>query len=101
MRETGSKDHNAGLAPKDIRAETIECDGLEFTVFDLGCATPPGDSGLTEAERAVAKLLLGGLSNREIANRRGVSYATIAKQVSGLYRKLGVGSRNEFLITFT
>ena len=50
---------------------------------------------LTEAEREVVEFVLKGLSTAEIASLRGVSDSTVSNQLSGLYRKLGVGSRGE------
>ncbi len=42
---------------------------------------------LTPAEREVARLLAQGLSNEEIARRRGTRLNTVTKQVSAVYRK--------------
>jgi DNA-binding NarL/FixJ family response regulator len=50
---------------------------------------------LTKAEREVARLVVVGLSNEAIAQRRKVSLRTIANQVSSIYRKLAVRSRRE------
>jgi DNA-binding NarL/FixJ family response regulator len=57
-----------------------------------GVAMP---SGLTEAERDIVRHLRAGSSNEQIARARGTSERTVAKQVSALLRKLGVGSRVE------
>ncbi|CAN5161116.1 hypothetical protein BH09MYX1_BH09MYX1_07210 [soil metagenome] len=51
-------------------------------------------SDLTEAERAVAHLVVEGWSNIEIARRRGTAECTVANQVAALLRKLGVPSRH-------
>ena len=48
---------------------------------------------LTAAERAVVDGLLAGLSNDEIARRRGVSRFTVANQVAHVFAKLRVHSR--------
>ncbi len=50
---------------------------------------------LTAAERAIAALVAGGYSNQQIARLRGTAPRTIANQLAGLYRKLGVTSRVE------
>jgi DNA-binding NarL/FixJ family response regulator len=50
---------------------------------------------LTDAERAVVQALLAGRTNTEIAEERGKSAKTIANQLYAIYRKLGVGSRDE------
>ena len=54
---------------------------------------------LTPAERAVLDLLCEGRTNREIAEARGRSVNTVAKQVRGVLRKLGVSDRIELSLT--
>ncbi|MEZ4451978.1 MAG: helix-turn-helix transcriptional regulator [Nannocystaceae bacterium] len=70
--------------------------GVEIEVFSEG---PPAldQLGLTGAEREVARLLLVGASNAEIAASRGRSPRTVEKQVASCLRRLGVGSRAELL----
>ncbi|MBI5538161.1 MAG: response regulator transcription factor [Deltaproteobacteria bacterium] len=53
-------------------------------------------AGLTEKEDEVARLLLKGLSNEEIASATSNSDKTIRQHVTALYRKVGVTSRAEF-----
>ena len=52
-------------------------------------------SQLTDAEREVALLAVQGFADRDIANRRERSVRTIARQLSSVYRKLGISSRTE------
>jgi DNA-binding NarL/FixJ family response regulator len=59
---------------------------------------PPPTARLTGAERAVARAVLDGLSNADIAGARGVSPSTISNQISRLYRKLGIASRSELAV---
>jgi DNA-binding NarL/FixJ family response regulator len=56
---------------------------------------PEEPVSLTDAEREVALLLLAGLSNAQIAERRQAAVRTVCNQVQGLFRKLGVSSRAE------
>lgn len=51
----------------------------------------------TAAEREVLMLVLEGLSNEEIAQRRGRSVRTIANQLAALLEKGGVSGRTELL----
>ena len=55
----------------------------------------PGDEPLTPREREVLVLLSVGLSNREIAQRLGISPHTAKFHVSSIFWKLGAGSRAE------
>ncbi|MEO7035049.1 MAG: response regulator [Polyangiaceae bacterium] len=51
---------------------------------------------LTEKERAVARLLLEGMSSNEIAEAHKNSPKTIRQHVSQIYAKCGVASRAQF-----
>jgi DNA-binding NarL/FixJ family response regulator len=66
-----------------------------LAVLSVPLATADAAVGLTEAESDVVTGLLQGLSNREIAARRGSSARTVANQVATVFRKLGVRSRAE------
>ena len=52
-----------------------------------------GPDALSQAERAVVRLVADGLSNRAIAQRLYVSHRTIDTHVSHALAKLGVSSR--------
>lgn len=52
---------------------------------------------ISEREADTLKLLLKGLSNKEIANLLFVSNKTVEKHLSNLYKKIGVQSRNELM----
>lgn len=56
--------------------------------------------GLTEAEQAIARLLLKGLSHKEIAELRGASDATVRQQAATIYRKSGLAGRAELAAFF-
>jgi DNA-binding NarL/FixJ family response regulator len=56
-------------------------------------ARPKELSELTRAEAAVLDGVLRGLSNAEIARRRGAAVRTVANQLASLFRKLGAHSR--------
>ncbi len=56
--------------------------------------------GLTEAERAVALMLLKGLSMKEIADARGTAERTARQQANAVYRKAGLAGRAELAAFF-
>jgi DNA-binding CsgD family transcriptional regulator len=76
----------------------VEIEGLEFLVFELDLNRRLATLPLTDAERAVMALLTLGHSSVSVAQARSVSVATIASQISAIYRKLGVHSRSEMTL---
>ncbi len=63
--------------------------------------TPTKAHLLTQAEREVALAAARGLSNAAIAAARGAAVRTIANQLAGIMKKLGVASRVELAARFT
>jgi class 3 adenylate cyclase/DNA-binding CsgD family transcriptional regulator len=54
-----------------------------------------GVESLTASERRVAKFAAEGLSNKDIAQTLFVTTKTVEVHLGNVYRKLGIGSRNE------
>ena len=55
-------------------------------------------SPLSAAEKEVASQVSAGLSNADIARKRGTSVRTVEKQLSSIYEKLRVFSRHELRV---
>jgi DNA-binding CsgD family transcriptional regulator/tetratricopeptide (TPR) repeat protein len=53
---------------------------------------------LTATERAIADLVCEGLTNSDIADRRGVSRRTVESHLARVYRKLGVRTRSQLVV---
>ena len=75
-----------------FRRLDIGNDDVAVLSFSVG---PNTTEALTAAERGVVQLALEGLSNKEIAARRGTATKTVANQLRRIYQKLGVTSRFE------
>jgi DNA-binding NarL/FixJ family response regulator len=64
---------------------------------------PGGDGGatgspqveLTERERQVLALLAGGLANKQIARRLGISEKTVKGHLTNLFQRIGVSDRTQ------
>ena len=72
--------------------------GARSRVELIGNGVSLGLHDLTPAEHAVAIDVLAGLSNAEVARKRGRSRRTIANQLAAIYRKLGIHSRVELAV---
>jgi DNA-binding CsgD family transcriptional regulator len=83
--------------PADLVVWRVDLgDGQELALFEVAksdCC--PRATGLTAAEGVVLGLAAAGLSNAEIAGRRGVSPRTVANQIASVFSKLHVHSRPE------
>jgi DNA-binding CsgD family transcriptional regulator len=75
-------------------AYRFEHDGQEHVIVTVPLRVTL-DPALTPAEISVARLIVGGRSNADIARARGTSVRTVANQVASLLRKLGLGSREQ------
>jgi len=78
--------------PAAGRAFRFRYRGEELFVVSVPLRTP-APHGLTQAEKDVARAIVRGRSNAEIARARGTSVRTVANQVASLMRRIGAGSR--------
>ena len=67
----------------------------DVALLEWPTSAPATPEGLTAAERDVLALVREGLSNAEIALRRGRSVRTVANQIASIFAKSGVRSRAE------
>lgn len=67
------------------------------TVLAQALRSPQGASSLdlTERERQVLKMIAGGLSNKMVGNKLGITEGTVKVHVKNLLHKLGLRSRVE------
>jgi DNA-binding NarL/FixJ family response regulator len=87
-------------ADPTVRVTRFLHDEQDFVVIRIAIA-PKLPASLTTAEREVAKLVIEGLSNAEIAERRKTSVRTVANQLRSIYAKLAVGSRRQLCSRFS
>lgn len=101
-RQTSAIGRGSEVVPEVGRPAGLEAwhldlgNGQEFALFEFAASDNcSGVTGVTAAERVVLGLAAAGLSNAQIAARRGVSPRTVANQIASAFRKLGVRSRLE------
>ena len=95
--EGGSFSHRLNRVPSGLRATELRIAGERWVVLShpLEPRRAASLDRLTGAERSVVELAVEGLSNAEIAERRGSAVRTVANQMASVFRKLEVSSRYE------
>ena len=76
---------------------TLSDDNDEIVVLRIPARHDGSLSLLTASERAVVDLVCAGLTNAEVAARRGCSSRTVANQLASIFKKVEVGSRHELI----
>jgi DNA-binding NarL/FixJ family response regulator len=61
----------------------------------IGAGREDARGGLTPTQQEVAKLVVGGLTNRQVADRLFMSVHTVEAHLSAIYRTLDIRSRGE------
>jgi DNA-binding NarL/FixJ family response regulator len=86
--------------PAGLEATDVWLGDERLVVLNYSLSPVPGRFALSKlrpSQREVLRLLLAGSSNAEIARARRTSRGTVAKQIDGIYRSLGVRSRGELV----
>lgn len=96
-----------GFVPKTINAEDVRAQiaGLLERASDrarpaAGSAGGPDVSNLTATQFDVLELVLGGLSNQQIASELGLALGTVKNAVSSIMLKFDVQSRQHLISLF-
>ncbi len=95
--QAGPRFPHPPTVPSGLRASELSIGGERWVILshplEHGACAPL--DRLTTAERAVVELAVEGLSNAQIAERRGSAVRTVANQMASTFRKLEVSSRYE------
>jgi DNA-binding NarL/FixJ family response regulator len=97
-RRARSPQEAAACLAEEADAGRMDVDAVRAVVAAGGVEPRPRTrterpGGLSEREVEVVRLVAGGLSNREIADRLNVSRRTAEHHVQHIYDKIGVSSR--------
>jgi DNA-binding CsgD family transcriptional regulator len=85
------------FAGSRVRVSELERGGVRYLEVWFPSATAVLAETLSDAECAVARLVLQGKPYVEIAERRQTSVRTVANQVAATFRRLNISGRGELL----
>jgi ATP/maltotriose-dependent transcriptional regulator MalT len=88
-------DHDAARVEFEAARQAFAQLGAKPDLARLDALTPrePAPGGLSAREVEVLRFIAAGKSNRDIAGELGISEKTVARHVSNIFTKLGLGSR--------
>lgn len=101
-RKPGDPEPEAPADPKDWpRRATIHADGQVYTLaipdaaLETQSAAP--EPQLPPRLAKIARLVISGCTDKQIATRTGLSFSTVRTYVRQIYRRIGVHSRVELV----
>lgn len=99
IRSAGEARDALCAPPPQLRGRTFTFtfQSGQLLVLSFALAEIPLPRVLTPAERSIVKRVIAGDSNAVIAAARGTAVRTVANQMAGIFRKLGVSSRAELV----
>lgn len=82
---------------QDVRAYQVQLGTDTYAVISMPVYDDEAAAALTLAERDIAQCILLGLTNEQIAVKRGSCLATVKKQIGLIFAKLAVDSRTRLV----
>lgn len=85
---------------KEVRELAERFESFKELYDGASSAAPerPGLDILSDRERAVAELILEGLTNKEIASKLYISESTVKKHTNAIFRKIEIQGRNDLFL---
>lgn len=81
--------------PRGLEVMYLAWNGESRILLTFPLPLPTWPAMLTPSEQEVARLIIDGASNAEIARQRGTSQRTVINQIAAIFRKVRVSSRVE------
>ncbi|GGD89112.1 response regulator transcription factor [Paenibacillus nasutitermitis] len=90
--------HDQFVLPNAVAARLAARVSRTSESYDAGHQPSLGRMKLTEREKEIARLIVRGLNNREIAEALYIGEGTVRNYISNLYRKLDVVDRAQAIL---
>lgn len=97
--KTADKDEILSAIEAAVNGKKFYADEILDMMFDLDENKPAGDPGqLTASETEIVRLIAAGLTTKEIAAKRHISYHTVNTHRKNIFRKTEVTNASELII---
>ena len=83
-----------------IKGKKYYCEEILDMIIEMGegKANPEEPSHLTSSEIEIVRLIAGGLTTKEIANQKNISFHTVNTHRKNIFRKMGVSNASELIM---
>ena len=83
-----------------IKGKKYYCEEILDMIIEMGESKVNNDepSHLTSSEIEIVRLIAGGLTTKEIANQKNISFHTVNTHRKNIFRKMGVSNASELIM---
>lgn len=98
IKDAGIEEIASAIRAAAAGKRTLSPEALEAIIRHKTAPQPHPDNQLTDREREVLRLMVGGLKNPQIAKDLTVSLSTVKFHISMIFKKLDVKTRTEAVV---
>ncbi|MDP3915108.1 MAG: response regulator transcription factor [Bacteroidota bacterium] len=100
LYKTAERDEILTAIDATLRGKKYYSDEILDLILELGenKVVPEEPTHLTSSEIEIVRLIAGGLTTKEIANQKSISFHTVNTHRKNIFRKMGVSNASELII---
>jgi DNA-binding NarL/FixJ family response regulator len=98
--KTADRDEILSAVDAALRGKKYYSEEILDLILELGesKSVPEEPTHLTSSEIEIVRLIAGGLTTKEIANRKNISFHTVNTHRKNIFRKMGVSNASELIM---
>jgi len=98
--KTAERDEIISAVDAALRGKKYYADEILDLILELGenKAVPEEPTHLTSSEIEIVRFIAGGLTTKEIATQKNISFHTVNTHRKNIFRKMGVSNASEMII---
>jgi len=98
--KTAERDEIISAVDAALRGKKYYTDEILDLILELGenKAVPEEPTHLTSSEIEIVRLIAGGLTTKEIATQKNISFHTVNTHRKNIFRKMGVSNASELIM---